>query len=101
MKGDIIMSKFELATILHDSLCPMCNGRCFVGEFCSFTHNPSEKDWETNSANHYFLQLAEKANKIMEEVNISVDEFIAYAQSFPNNIPENVMKSMERNNFHP
>lgn len=94
------MSKFELATTLHDSLCPMCNGRCCVGGFCSFTHNPSEKDWETNSANHYFLQLAEKANKIMEEVNISVDEFIAYAQNFPNNIPENVMKSMEKNNFH-
>ena len=97
------MSKFELATTLHDSLCPMCNGRCLVGGFCSFTHNPSEKDWETIDIriDHYFLQLAEKANKIMEEVNISVDEFIAYAQSFPNNIPENVMKSMERNNFHP
>ena len=93
------MSKFELATKLHDSLCPKCNGRCLSRSFCSFTHNSSEYDWKANSANRYFLELAEKAEKIIAETGLSVDDFIVHAKNYPFDIPENVLQSMEKNHF--
>lgn len=90
----------ELATKLHDKLCPKCNGRCHTLSLCCFTHKPEESDWDNNPANRYFLGLAKKAAKIMDETNITEDKFITYVSSgFPGDIPENVLTLMQKYDF--
>lgn len=97
-----MLEKKQLATKLHDHLCPKCNGRCSLGSPCVFTHTPEESDWETNSANSFFLQLANKGLKIMEETHITEEQLVMYAnysRTSPEDIPDIVYASMCNHEF--
>ena len=91
----------KLATKLHDKLCPKCNGRCNMNNYCSFTHNPTETDWINIYDNSYFLELAQKGIKIMEEAKITEEHLLMCASpDFPfEDIPKEVFSLMEKYNF--
>lgn len=102
MKGDITMSRlYTLATKLHDTCCPKCNGRCHCGSPCLFNHEAEETDWKENVANSYFLDLAKKATAITAETHLTDEQFVEYASGIPygNDIPAEVYAVMIKHGF--
>ena len=98
----MIMSKlYALATNLHDACCPKCNGRCHCGSPCFFNLKANEDEWETNSANSYFLELAKKASDIITETQITDEQFVEYAEGIPygKDVPAEVMAAMVHHEF--
>lgn len=99
-----MFNPYDFAVKLHDACCPKCNGRCGCGGFCRFTHTPANIEWESNPANAYFLELARKAEKIMNAAEITEEQLLEYAKAKASAndsaIPENVVLLMQEHDFN-
>ena len=95
------MSKKQFATKIHNVCCPICNHRCTCGHHsCGFNSHATDMDWKTGS-NSYFLQLAEKAEKIMDELKITQEDFLNYVAMHATykEIPPEVSEAFEKYDF--
>ncbi|MCX8074900.1 MAG: hypothetical protein N2749_04875 [Clostridia bacterium] len=93
------MINSELATEIHDICCPKCTGNCRSAHHsnCAFDKDLDISLWSSNIANNYFLELAQKAAEIIEELGITEEEFL---ENLRNPSKNDIFEAMIRHGFN-